>query len=144
MCDPERNVIRVDIQGNNPIAVIERLTEIVNETIEESCKYLTSSVWLKVDSLPDELVSLTAIREAVEKLHSLSSTHDMSRTISHSELTSLFGSSWIKSKAFWILYHAFISHRWGPLDKKLTRYATKPYPISNTYSNPNTNPNPNS
>ena len=120
MCIPEQNIIQVDIQGNNPIAVIERLTELVNETIEECCKISTCSVWLKVDSLSDELVSLTAVREAVEKANSLSSTHSFS-TISHGELTSRFGSSWVKSKAFLKWYHAFLSHRWNPLDKKLTR-----------------------
>ena len=118
---PEENTVRVDIQGNNPVAVIERLTELVDETIQECCKFLTCSVWLKVDSLPDELVSLTAIREAVDKAHSLSSAHNISRSVSHRELSSRFGSSWIKSKAFLDWYHMFLSYRWNLLDKKLTR-----------------------
>jgi hypothetical protein len=132
ICTPEHNVIRVDIKGKSPIAVIERLTELVKETIDECCKFLTSSVWLKVDSMPDELVSLTAIREAVEKVHILSSAHDISRTVSHSQLTALFGSSWIKSKAFLSWYHLFLSYRWGLLDKKLTRYTTLTLTIATT------------
>ena len=130
------NCLRVDVQGSNPLVVVQKLTELIKQVINESMKGL--SVMLLLPKLDDAhsnidcvrlleqsddsnsltLLSLTAVKKAVESNNGLI---QKAKTIISFDDLKRYYSCWLQVYSAKARYDLFISYRWGEFDQPLAR-----------------------
>ena len=129
------NCIRVDVQGSNPLVVVLKIVELVEQVIKESMKGLSVMILLpKVDSSrshlesirlleqsddpSSSLIPLVAIKKAVESNTALK--HQSKTVLSLDVLKRCYG-PWLQVYAAKDCYDLFISYRWNDYDQPLAR-----------------------
>jgi len=126
--------VRVDIEGSNPIGVLNKLLDFVNKIIDECMKCLrcfaavsystdgasfASTNMLKKNIATSELlIPLTQLRQAARG-ESMLAWRGGRTLMSVSEIKSRYG-SWLQMYDLREHYDAFISYRWGPHDSEFT------------------------
>ena len=128
------NCFRVDVQGANPLVIVQKLSELTTQVINESMKGLSMMLLLpkldhsrpsveciqqleQVDS-SSTLLPLTAIKKAVESSHAL--MHQAKNILSLDDLRTFYG-EWLQVFGARDRYDMFISYRWSEYDKPLAR-----------------------
>ena len=130
------NCLRVDVQGSDPLVIVQQLTELVRQVIKESMKGLSVMLLLPKldgthtnlecirqleqnhDSNCSSLLSLKAIKNAVESNNGLK--HKAKTIISFDDLKRYY-TSWLQVYSAKDRYDMFISYRWGDDDTPLAR-----------------------
>jgi hypothetical protein len=130
------NCFRVDVQGTNPLVVVHKLTELIEQVIKESMKGLSMMLLLpKLDGTHSNLdcirlleqsddsnsltlLSLTAVKKAVDSNNGL--IHKAKTIISFDDLKR-YCSCWLQVYSAKARYDLFISYRWGEFDQPLAR-----------------------
>ncbi|KAJ1434190.1 hypothetical protein B484DRAFT_394161, partial [Ochromonadaceae sp. CCMP2298] len=114
---PEQNAIRVDVEGQSPLAVHERILGMVARIISECMKSLHFFTVLPFDPTSAGAgaggetlyVPLKQMRDMVSKQSGLNIHH---RLLKPADATALFG-KWIPDYSLRNRYDVFISYRWG-------------------------------
>jgi hypothetical protein len=97
----------VDVDHGSPVAIHERLIELVTRVIGVVMKSLHQSTWLVAD---EHFVSLSHVRESLDKQQPLVSI-EQSLSLDLHELINLFD-VWAINKDFLDEYDVFFSYRW--------------------------------
>ncbi|KAJ1430248.1 hypothetical protein B484DRAFT_395990, partial [Ochromonadaceae sp. CCMP2298] len=117
---PEQNAIRIDVEGQSPLAVHERILGMVARIISECMKSLHFFTVLPFDPTSAGAgagagggetlyVPLKQMRDMVSKQSGLNIHH---RMLKPADVTALFG-KWIPDYSLRSRYDVFISYRWG-------------------------------
>ena len=130
------NCLRVDVQGSDPLVIVQKLTELIEHVIKESMKGLSVMLLLprlngtrtnlecirqleqNHDFNSSSLLSLVAIKDAVKSNNGLK--HKAKTIISFDDLKRYYA-SWLQVYSAKDRYDMFISYRWGDDDKPLAR-----------------------
>ncbi len=144
-CIPTWNCVRIDIEGINPLAVFDRITELIDLTINECMRNLHYSArflhvngnaensgivagspakWVKrsYENLPTNtqltFLSLNEVQRCVKEHTDLFDDYG-SCVLNESELTQCYG-SWVRVYHPLESYDVFLSYRWNDFDSPLT------------------------
>jgi hypothetical protein len=129
--DYDHNLITVTVlEGNNPLAIHDRLRDLIHEVIQENFKSLNFTSVLKYNCLENptkndeclsSLITLDQVRNVMEQKSSLLlQTGETSETLSFADAMQLYG-PWITDFIPQSDYDIFLSYRWGRYDSSFTQ-----------------------
>ena len=114
VCIPEIHCIRLDIEGEHPLPIHDRISEQIDICIKECMGLLDFATYLRLDKFELDdmftLVSLTAVRDSSLGIY-----------VEGSLLDRKMFSSWVINKDTLRWYDVFISHRWNDNDDVVTK-----------------------
>jgi hypothetical protein len=131
---PDLNCIRLDVEGENPLPVYQRVMEMVDSVVKECMSFIVvftmfvvptdvgTGVGAQLDSSA-VFVNKENVQRAVAGDVMLSRVFDdVSVELGSVRLKELYG-RWLPSKGFKAYYDLFVSHRWltGGFDDKLVK-----------------------
>jgi len=131
---PDLNCIRLDVEGENPLPVYQRVMEMVDSVVKECMSFIVvftmfvvptdvgTGVGAQLDSSA-VFVNKENVQRAVDGDMMLSRVFDdVSVELGSVRLKELYG-RWLPSKGFKAFYDLFVSHRWltGGFDDKLVK-----------------------
>jgi hypothetical protein len=129
--DYDHNLITVTVlEGNNPLAIHDRLRDLIHTVIQESFKSLNFTSVLKYyrqEELEMKraclslLITLDQIRHVMEQKSSLSlQIGEENITLSFADVMQLYG-PWLTDFVLQSEYDVFLSYRWGRYDSSFTQ-----------------------
>ena len=121
VCIPEINCIRLDIEGEHPLPVYNRIREQISLCAKECMGSLQFITALRQSTSSEtetefKLLNLEAVKEYYQSHISFASNNSM--RINDHDIKSMYG-AWLVSKDMLPSYDVFISHRWHKEDEEL-------------------------
>ena len=115
MCIPEIHCIRLDIEGEHPLPIHDRIHEQIDICIKECMGSLYFATFLRMDDRSELVDGFTLV--------SLEAVRDDKCSIRHEGrlLDRTMFSSWVINKDTLPSYDVFISHRWDDNDDVVTK-----------------------
>ena len=123
VCIPEINCIRLDIEGEHPLPVYEKIYELIDKSIKECMGSLKFITGLRMDTASESEDRVTLLNlEAVRAIHA----NDVPLRIgdrppiSREEVKRKYG-AWLINTDMLTSYDVFISHRWHKDDDEVIK-----------------------